>query len=76
MYCTRKRRSGGQKRRTHDSNGTKDTGQSCDPGLNRLQHPTLKCDVLFGSHGDAGEKETMRDEWQEKMHIAVFTASH
>lgn len=55
----------------------KDTGQSRDPGLNGLEHPTLKHDVLFGSHGDTGARETTRDQWQEKMHIAsLYTAPH
>lgn len=43
----------------------KDTGQSCDPGLNGLQHPTLKCDVLFGSHGDAGGRSTISSRNRE-----------
>lgn len=33
--------------------GREAIGQRGDPGLNGLQHPALKCDVLFGSHGDA-----------------------
>lgn len=41
---------------TQNSFNLEDTGQSCDPGLNGLQHPALKCDVLFGSHGDTGGK--------------------
>lgn len=51
----------------------KDTGQSCDPGLNGLEHPTLKCDVLFGSHGDAGGRERERERTKHQMRL---TASH